>query len=62
MARRETRGNNMTEALTCKQALEAIQALIQGEWDNEQLLKAGVLSTDIRENIRVILHITEKPI
>jgi hypothetical protein len=37
-------------------ALEAIRALIQGEWDNEKLRKIGLLSTDFRENIRSILE------
>lgn len=39
-----------------KEKLEAIQALIDGEWDNEQLNKIGYLRTSFEENVRAILN------
>lgn len=40
-----------------KQAIAAIKARIEGEWDNPQLLKIGALNTDPLKDIQVILNI-----
>jgi hypothetical protein len=37
-----------------EEALIAILALTNGEFDNETLLRFGPLSTDFRENIKMI--------
>lgn len=42
--------------MTDSQKLEAIRALINGEWDNEQLLKIGALFVNDIENIKSILE------
>lgn len=43
---------------TPKQAIEAINARINGEWDNEQLIKLGTLNTDTLKDIKYILQNT----
>jgi hypothetical protein len=42
--------------MNTEQKLEAIKALINGEWDNEQLMKIGPLFVDPLENIKTILE------
>lgn len=43
-----------------KQAIEAIQARINGEYDNEQLMKLGPLMLDTLEDIERIIQLTDK--
>lgn len=41
--------------MTPEQGIEAIQALIDGEWDNIQLMKIGYLFTEDMANVRTII-------
>lgn len=43
--------------MTDQEKLQAIEARINGDWDNPALLKAGPLSTSLTEDI---LHIIKK--
>lgn len=43
---------------TPEQALEAINARINGEWDNEQLIKLGPLMPEVIEDIKEIIKKT----
>lgn len=43
---------------TDSQAIEAIKARINGEWDNQQLMKLGALMPDTLEDIKTILENT----
>lgn len=42
--------------MTAEQKLEAIKALINGVWDNEQLVKVGLLYADQKANIIMIIE------
>ncbi len=46
----------ITNTMTPEQKLEAIQALLDGEWDNEQLEKIGNLFQTTNNNIKTILN------
>jgi hypothetical protein len=43
--------------MTDKEKLEAIQALINGEWDNPSLVKVGELHVDFEYNVQTILNL-----
>lgn len=52
--------NEMDEDITFTplQAIKAMKARIDGDWDNKQLLKLGPLLPDENEDIRRILNCT----
>jgi hypothetical protein len=41
--------------LSCEEKLEAIKALVDGEYDNVSILKVGPLFSDLATNIKLIL-------
>jgi len=43
---------------THSEAIEAIKARINGEWDNPQLLRIGYLQVDTLEDIKYIIDNT----
>ena len=45
---------------TPSEAIEAMKARINGEWDNPQLLKVGDLRTDSFEDIKYIIELTDQ--